>query len=98
LFLIRQSFGIVSVPVAIALLVIVMRYAHNGLEEVIVYATTWLLLLSGVRVAVMRGAEAADAGLLSATTHLPRHLWALLWLAGTVLAVIIGGKWLVLRT
>jgi hypothetical protein len=29
-------------------------------------------------------------------THLPRRLWALLWLAGTGAALLIGGKLLVL--
>ncbi len=98
LFLIRKSFGLVSVPAAIALLAVVMRYAHDGLEEVIVYGMTWLLLLSGVRVAAADGAKAVDAGKLSAMTHRPRPLWALPWLAGTPLAVVIGGKWLVLRS
>ncbi len=98
LFLIRKSFGLVSVPAAIALLAVVMRYAHDGLEEVIVYGMTWLLLLSGVRNAVAHGANAGDARALSGITHLPRQLWALLWIAGTLLAVVIGGKWLVLRS
>ncbi|HEX3958218.1 MAG TPA: Gfo/Idh/MocA family oxidoreductase [Trebonia sp.] len=31
-------------------------------------------------------------------THLPRQLWALLWIGGTLLAVVIGGKWLILRS
>lgn len=98
LFLIRKSFGIVSVPAAIALLAVVMRHAHDGLEEVIVYGMTWLLLLSGVRLAASHGAGAKDAENLSRTTHIPRQIWALLWLAGTLLAVVIGGKWLVLRS
>lgn len=98
LFLIRKSFAIVSVPAAIALLALVMHYAHAGLEEVIVYAMTWLLLLSGVRVAADHGVNAIDAGHLSRTTHIPVPIWALLWLAGTLLAVVIGGKWLVLRS
>jgi Peptidase M50B-like len=98
LFLVRKSFGVISVPAAIALLAVVMRYAHNGLEEVIVYGMTWLLLLSGVRNAVAHGARAGDAGRLSAMTHLPRRLWAVLWIAGTLLAVATGGKWLVLRS
>jgi Peptidase M50B-like len=97
-FLIRKSFAIVSVPAAIALLAVVMRHAHDGLEEVIVYGMTWLLLLSGVRVAVADGAGAGDAGSLSRTTHIPSQIWALPWLAGTLLAVVIGGKWLVLRS
>jgi hypothetical protein len=96
MFLIRRSFGLISVPVAIALLVVVIHDAHPGLEEVVAYAMTWLLLLSGARTAVAHGAKAGDAIALSATTHLPRRLWALLWIAGTLLAVIIGAKWLIL--
>jgi len=98
LLMIRKSFAIISVPAAIALLAVVIRHTHDGLEEVIVYGMTWLLLLSGVRVAVAHGAGAGDAGNLSRTTHIPRQIWALLWLAGTLLAVVIGGKWLVLRS
>jgi hypothetical protein len=98
LFLIRQSFGMVSVPAAIALLALSIRYSHDGLEEVIVYGMTWLLLLSGVRVAVADGAGASDADVLSASTHLPRQLWAMVWIGGTLLAVVIGGKWLILKS
>jgi hypothetical protein len=95
LSLIRKSFGLVSVPAAIGLLVLVMHHGHDGLEEVIAYGMTWLLLLSGARTAVAHGANAGDAWTLRAITGLPRQLWALLWIAGTLLAVIIGGKWLV---
>lgn len=98
LFLIRKSFAIISVPAAIALLALVVRDAHDGVEEVVVYGMTWLLLLSGVRVAVAHGSNAGDAANLSRTTHIPRLIWALLWMAGTLLAVVIGGKWLVLRS
>jgi hypothetical protein len=96
LTLISPSFGFVSVPVAVLLLVLVMRYQRTGLEEFVVYLMTWLLLLSGARNAVGHGAGAGDARNLSAGTHLPRRLWALIWMAGTVLAVVIGGKWLIL--
>lgn len=98
LFLIRKSFGVASVPAAIALLALVARYGHDGLEEVAVYGMTWVLLLSGVRTAVGHGADAVDAGTLSAITPFPRRFWALLWIAGTLLAVVVGGKWLVLRS
>jgi Peptidase M50B-like len=77
---------------------VVLRYSHDALEEVIVYAMTWLLLLSGARNAVAHGAGAGDAGTLSTITPFPRRFWALLWIAGTLLAVVIGGKWLVLRS
>jgi hypothetical protein len=96
LTLVSPSFAFVSVPVAVLLLVLVMRYQRTGLEEFVVYLMTWLLLLSGARNAVTHGAGAGDARNLSADTHLPRHLWALIWMAGTVLALCIGGKWLIL--
>jgi hypothetical protein len=98
LFLIRKSFALISVPAVIVLLAFVMRHAHDGLEGVIVYGMTWLLLLSGVRVAAADGAGAGDAGNLSRTTYIPSQIWALLWLAGTLMAVAVGGKWLVLRS
>jgi hypothetical protein len=85
-------------PAVIVVLAFVTRHAHDGLEEIIVYGMTWLLLLSGVRVAVAHGAGAGDAGNLSRTTHISPRIWALLWLAGTLLGVIAGGKWLILRS
>ena len=61
------------------------------------YGMTWLLLLSGVRVALQHGANAGDADTLNGITHLPRRLWALLWLAGTLGAVYLGVRLLILR-
>ena len=86
------SFGFISVPVAIAALCVVIRYGSAGLDVVMAYGVTWLLLLSGVRVAVQDGASAGDAATLRTITHLPRLLWALVWLAGTLEAVLIGGR------
>jgi hypothetical protein len=61
LSLVRRSFGIVSVLASIALLAAVLRYSHDALEAVVVYALTWLLLLSGARTAVAHGASAGNA-------------------------------------
>jgi hypothetical protein len=91
------SFGFLSVPVAILLLYILTRYASVGLQIAMAYGMTWLLLLSGVRVAVNHGANAGDADNLRNRTGLPRLLWALLWMAGTIWAVYIGVRLLVLR-
>jgi hypothetical protein len=96
--LIRKSFGMISVPAAIVVLALVMHYDHDGLEEVVVYGMTWLLLLSGVRSAASHGIHAGDADILSDITPVPRLIWALLWLGGTLLAVVIGGKWMILRS
>jgi hypothetical protein len=97
-FFIGRSLGMISVPVAVVLLVLVTRNAHAWLEEVVIYGLTWLLLLDGVRMAVAHGAKASDAVALRGRTHIHPRFWSLLWIAGTVLAVVIGGKWLVLRS
>ncbi len=90
------SFGFVSVPVAAGLLVLVVRYSHAGLEEFVAYLLTWLMLLTGVRSAVTHGAKAEDAKTISKNIMPPRHLWALIWIGGTLFALAVGGKWLVL--
>jgi hypothetical protein len=95
LFMIRRSFGVISVPAAIVALAAVIRYARGTPGEIIAYALTWLLLLAGVRTALAHGPNAGDASSLSAMTHLPRRLWALLWIAGTVTAAVIAGAWLI---
>jgi hypothetical protein len=92
------SFGFVSVPAAIVVLCVLIRYGSAGLDVVMAYSVTWLLLLSGVRVAVAHGAGAGDAQNLKAVTGVPAQIWALLWVAGTLIAVAAGGKWLVLRS
>lgn len=95
LFLVARSFGMFSVPIAIALLYVILRYTHAGTEVVAAYTVAWLLLLSGLRTAVGHGIRAADAAALRDRTHLPRRLWSLLWLAGTAGALLVGGKLLV---
>jgi hypothetical protein len=90
LFLLARSFGMFSVPVAIAVVYLILRYTHAGTEVVAAYAVAWLLLLSSVRRAVGDGVRAADADVLRSRTHLPRRLWSLLWLAGTVGALLVG--------
>jgi Peptidase M50B-like len=61
------------------------------------YAITWLLLLSGVRQVVQHGVQAVDAGKLRTMTGLPRLLWVCLWLAGSLAAVAVGGRPLVMH-
>jgi Peptidase M50B-like len=91
-----RSFGWVSVPIAIALLLALTHYAPVSLQVVMAYGMTWLLLLSGARKATEHGANAVDASILKGMTHVPRWLWALLWVAGTFGAVYIGWRLLVM--
>lgn len=96
LFLLRGSFGLFSVPVALVLFYFILRHAHTGTEVVAAYAVTWLLLLSGVRHPIAHGIHSAEADAMRSRTYLPPHLWTLLWLAGSVCALFVGGKLLVL--
>ena len=54
-----------------------------------------MLLLSGVRKVIYRGTGAGDAASLREITSIFRGFWVLLWLAGSVGAVAVGGSWLV---
>jgi hypothetical protein len=92
-----RSFGHITVPVTVALFFFLVIYTSAHVQVVMAYCVTWLLLLSGVRTAVQHGANAGDAFILTRQTHLPRPLWALLWTAGTLGAVYVGWRLLVLR-
>jgi Peptidase M50B-like len=96
LFLLGRSFGLLSVPLAIGLLYLILRHSHSTIEVVAAYAIAWLLLLSGLATAIRHGRHSGHADSLRSRTHLPRFLWSLLWLAGTMGALLIGGKLLVL--
>ena len=98
LFMLGRSFGLLSVPFALVLLYVILRYAHLRTEVIAAYAVTWLLLLSGVRTVIAHGRHSGATDNLRSRTHLPysRGLWWLLWLAGTAAALLLGGKLLVL--
>jgi Peptidase M50B-like len=91
-----RTFGWVSVPIAIALLLALTHYAPVSLQVVMAYGIAWLLLMSGAREAARHGTKAGDAFILKRMTHLPRWLWALLWVVGTFGAVYIGWRLLVM--
>lgn len=91
-----RTFGWVSVPIAIALLLALTHYAPVSLQVVMAYGIAWLLLMSGVREATRHGTKAGDALILKRMTHLPRWLWALLWVTSTFGAVYIGWRLLVM--
>jgi hypothetical protein len=92
-----RSFGWISVPVTIAMFFALIGYTSTRVQVVMAYCVTWVLLLSGVRSAVQHGANAGDAIILKGMTRVHPRLWALLWAAGTLGAVYIGWRLLVLR-
>jgi hypothetical protein len=98
LLLLRWSFGLLTVTLAGGLVFIVGRYTPVSAQIVAAYAIAWLLLLSAVRGILVRGTGSGDGGDLRQLTFIPRLIWFLLWLASTLAAVAIGGRWLVMRT
>jgi Peptidase M50B-like len=95
LFVLRKAFSYVPVLAAGALIYLVARYASLGANVVAAYAIAWFLLVSGVRVVLDHNLDAGDAVNLARLTHIARGFWVLLWLAGSVAAVALGGSWLV---
>jgi hypothetical protein len=98
LLLLRWSFGLLTVTLVGGLVYIVGRYTPVSAQVVAAYVIAWLLLLSGVRGILVRGTGSSDGQKLSQLTLIPRLIWFLLWLASTLAAVVIGGRWLVMRT
>ena len=98
MLLLRRSFGMLTVTLAGGLVYIVVRSTPPLAQVVAAYTISWFLLLSGVRGILVRGVASGDGGKLRDLTRVPRLVWFLVWLAGTLLAVGIGGKWLIMRT
>lgn len=95
LLTVRNSFGFFAVVVAGVVLYLVARYTPVGTETVAAYLITWFLLLSGLRMVLEHGSHAGDAAILASSTHVPRVLWAGIWLVGTAAALVVGGMLLV---
>ena len=95
LMLVRMSFGVISVAVTFAALFLIAGFASVGAQVLTAYVLAWFLLMSGIRIIVIRGAEAADAALLCGMTRIPRGFWSRLWLLGSVGALIFGATLLV---
>jgi hypothetical protein len=92
---VRNPFGITVVFVAGFLLLSVIRSRNAGVEAVVLYGLSWVLLLSGVRVVLKHGTKAVDARILRERTDFPRGMWYLLWLIGSVAALAWGSTMLV---
>jgi len=92
----RWSFAFVAVLAAGALAFFIAKFEPVHTQVIAAYGLAWLLLLSGVRTVVEHGPRAGDALILRDATHIPRLLWSLLWLGGTLAALAIGGRMLVM--
>jgi len=95
-FMLRRSYGMITVVFLGALVYLVGRYLPHDVQIVAAYFLAWLLLLSGVRQILEIGPQSSDGANLSQLTMIPRLIWWLLWLAATLGAVALGGKLLVM--
>lgn len=91
LVVLRTVFSFVPVLVIGGLIYLVARYGSSGADTVTAYFGAWFLLLSGIRVVLDHGVNAADAGNLAALTRVRPVFWVWLWMAGSVAALIAGG-------
>ena len=95
LFVLRKLFSYVPVLATGAVIFLIARYGSVGAETITAYLVAWFLLLSGLRVVLEHNLGATDAGNLASMTHIWRGFWVLLWLAGSIAAVAIGGALLI---
>jgi len=95
LYLARKSVGIVMVIAASVLLLVLLGAGSVATQVVSAYAVAWFLLASGVRSVIDDGKAAGDARTLREMTGIPRAFWPMLWLAGSVTALIFGATLLV---
>jgi hypothetical protein len=91
LTVLRRSFGIVSVIVALLLLFGVAGFGSVSVQVVTAYALAWFLLISGVQMIRIHGKGADDAKKLQGLTKIPGRFWSGFWLAGSVVALVFGG-------
>jgi hypothetical protein len=92
----KPSFGLFTVPLAGILIVLVLTHMSQIGEIRAAYAITWFLLLSAVRIVWSRatGGGARDAEILNGRTGVPKDVWHVLWLCGTLTALVIGAHWM----
>ncbi len=99
---IRNWFGLWSVLVAGAGLVLVSWFLDEEWQSAVAYAVTWFLLLGAVRPVFelqaqrfRRAARQSDADQLARLTGLPGLFWVLVFLLVTVGALVLGALWIV---
>lgn len=95
MILIRNFFGVISVAISGVLVFLVLRYGSPEVQAVAACALSWFLLFSGVRWVLMHGTGAGDAAILTQSTHIPKFIWVIFWLAITVGALWLGGHLLI---
>jgi hypothetical protein len=102
---VRNAFGVLSVVVTGAALVVVGRYGDADVKAAVAHALAWFLLLAGPRAVLelqrsrRRGrARMSDADQLARLTGLPGLVWVGIFLGVTLAALVAGGARLLVVT
>jgi cell division protein FtsL len=98
LLVVRNFFGGRVILICGALLYLILRYATTGVETAVAYSVTWFLLISGTKdafVIIRTPKDIQDAKVLASMTYIFRSAWCFLWLSGSVIALVIGGRILI---
>ncbi len=91
-FMVRKSFGLVSVIGCGFAIYLIARYMSLGAQGAAAYGIAWFLLLAGVADVRRHWTGAQDAGILQGLTRLPAGFWARLWLLGSMAALVLGAS------
>lgn len=95
---IRNLFGVLSILITGAVVVIISLYASPHVQSVFAYAGVWFLLFGGVRPVFElqslrnRGRlPGSDADQLAGVTHVPAIFWVGVFLVVNLAALVVGG-------
>jgi hypothetical protein len=99
LLAVRGWFGWLVVPCLMVIIGLVAVKSEGPLRGLFTQVWVWFLLIGGVERMLILALEkpAPDAVRLQGSTLLPAELWTLVFLLGTVVALVYGGGVLVLR-
>jgi hypothetical protein len=86
----RRSFGVITVILAIVTLFGIAGFATVSVQVMTAYFIAWFLLVSSIRIIIIRGKDADDAGKLSGMTKIPAGFWSRVWLVGSWGALVFG--------
>jgi Peptidase M50B-like len=93
MFVLRRSFGILTVVVSFLLLFWLAGFGTVGVQIVTAYGIAWFLLISGLRrILELRGKESGDGDALRKMTKIPHRVWHGFWLAGTAAGLVLGAS------
>jgi len=93
----RNFYGALAVLLIGTALALASWYATGQVSSWLAALVAWTLLLAGPRPVIElfpNRSPTSDAAQLARLTHLPRLFWAFGWLALTLTALAVGGRWL----